>query len=97
MDIKTLVEIIAGLGTVLSVLKQLKDMRDAQTEMIRQQAISGEQLKNEIKLMKEEIRNQGIRLDEHNNMNDTIKDNYSEIKNSITRIETDIKWLKESK
>ena len=97
MELKTLIEIIAGLGTVLSVLKQLKDMRDAQTEMIRQQAISGEQLKNEIKLMKEEIKNQNIRLDEHNNLNDTIKDNYSEIRNSITRIETDIKWLKESK
>lgn len=97
MELKTLIEIIAGLGTVLSVLKQLKDMRDAQTEMIRQQAISGEQLKNEIKLMKEEIKNQNVRLDEHNNLNDTIKDNYSEIRNSITRIETDIKWLKESK
>lgn len=97
MDWKTILEIVGGIGVVLSVLKPLKDMRDAQAEMIRQQAISGEQLKNEIKLMKEEIKNQGIRLDEHNNLNDTIKDNYSEIKNSITRIETDIKWLKESK
>lgn len=97
MELKTIIEIIAGLGTVLSVLKQLKDMRDAQAEMIRQQTISGEQLKNEIKLMKEEIKNQSIRLDEHNNLNDTIKDNYSEIRNSITRIETDIKWLKEGK
>lgn len=97
MDWKTLLEIVAGLGTILSVLKQLKDMRDAQTEMIRQQAISGEQLKNEIKQMKDEIKNQNARLDEHNNLNDTIKDNYAEIRNSITRIETDIKWLKEVK
>lgn len=97
MDWKTLLEIVAGLGTILSVLKQLKDMRDAQAEMIRQQAISGEQLKNEIKQMKDEIKNQNARLDEHNNLNDTIKDNYAEIRNSITRIETDIKWLKEVK
>ena len=86
LDITTISVIIGILGGILGILNQLHNIRKEQAEQVRNQAVRDTQLDDKLKVIDE-------KLETHNNYAKL----FSEVKESIVAIQTDIKWIKESK
>ena len=91
ISIKLIIEIAAGLGTILAVLKQLHEIKAKWEEMIRQQAVRDERLEERMNRIEE-------RLDEHNEYGAKFEKNSektAEMNVILTEIKTDLRWIKE--
>lgn len=86
LNFATISVLIGIIGGILGILNQLSNMRRQQDEQIRNQAVRDTQLDDKLK----DIEN---KLDEHNGYAKM----FSELKDSIIAMQTDIKWIKESK
>ena len=75
--------IIGILGGILGILNQLHNIRKEQTENIKAQAIRDQQMDDRLKSIESKV-------DEHNGYAKM----FSEVRESIVAIETDIKWLR---
>jgi len=75
--------IIGLLGGILGILNQLHNMRKEQTENIKAQAIRDQQMDDRLKSIESKV-------DEHNGYAKM----FSDVRESIVAIETDIKWLR---
>ena len=86
LNFATISVLIGIIGGILGILNQLSNLRKQQAEQIRNQAIRDTKLDDKLEQIDE-------RLTEHNNYAKL----FSELKDTITEMKTDIKWIKESK
>lgn len=86
LNFATISVLIGIIGGILGILNQLSNMRRQQEEQIRNQAVRDTQLDDKLKVIE-------AKLDEHNGYAKM----FSELKDSIIAMQTDIKWIKESK
>ena len=84
LDLTTISVLIGVIGGILGILNQVNAMRKQQEEVIRQQAARDKEMDDRMKRIEE-------RLTEHNNYAKL----FSEVKESIVEMQTDIKWIKE--
>lgn len=88
---RLIIEIIAGLGTILGVFQQFKTMKAQQEEMIRQQAIRDERLNERLERLE-------AKVEEHNGYSEKFAQNSEEMKSMnliLAEMRTDLKWIKE--
>lgn len=83
LDITTISFIVGILGGILGILNQLHNMRKEQTENIKAQAIRDQQMDDRLKSIESKV-------DEHNGYAKM----FSDVRESIVAMETDIKWLR---
>lgn len=96
LDFKSFLEIAAALITLLTLYKQLKDLRVSWEDLIRQQVTRDEQLKERLQRIEERLDGVDDRLEEHNNYGEKFVKNSEEIngiKLVLTEIKTDLKWI----
>ena len=89
----TISALIGIIGGILGILNQLHNLRKSQDEQIRNQAIRDTQLDDKLKVIE-------AKLDEHNGYSKLYADHskaLQDIANTIIAMQTDIKWIKESK
>ena len=86
LNFATISAILGVLGGILGIITQLHNLRKAQEEQVKLQAIRDTKLDDKLEQIDE-------RLTEHNNYAKL----FSELKDTITEMKTDIKWIKESK
>ena len=89
----TVSAVIGILGGILGILNQLSNLRRQQEEQIRNQAIRDTQLDDKLKVIE-------AKLDEHNGYSKLYADHskaLQDIANTVIAMQTDIKWIKESK
>ena len=86
LNFATISAILGVLGGILGIITQLHNLRKAQEEQVKLQAIRDTNLDDKLEQIDE-------RLTEHNNYAKL----FSELKDTITEMKTDIKWIKESK
>lgn len=79
-DLVTIVGLLVG---ILGIINQLHNMRKEQTENIKAQAIRDQQMDDRLKSIESKV-------DEHNGYAKM----FSDVRESIVAIETDIKWLR---
>lgn len=84
LDLTTISVLIGVIGGILGILNQLSTMRRQQDEALRNQATRDKEMDDRMKRIEE-------RLTEHNNYAKL----FSEVKESIVEMQTDIKWIKE--
>lgn len=93
LNFATISVLIGIIGGILGILNQLSNMRKSQDEQIRNQAIRDTQLDDKLKVIE-------AKLDEHNGYSKLYADHskaLQDIANTIIAMQTDIKWIKESK
>ena len=89
----TVSAIVGILGGILGILNQLSNLRKQQAEQIRNQAIRDTQLDDKLKVIE-------AKLDEHNGYSKLYADHskaLQDIANTVIAMQTDIKWIKESR
>lgn len=86
LDLTTISVLIGIIGGIVGIIGQLSNMRKQQDEMLKQQAVRDKDTEDRLKRIEE-------RLTEHNNYAKL----FSEVKESIVAMQTDIKWIKEQK
>ena len=86
LNFATIAAFIGIIGGILGILNQLHNLRKSQEEQIRNQAVRDTQLDDKLKTIEN-------KLDEHNGYAKL----FSDVKESIVAIQTDINWLKEKK
>lgn len=86
LNFATVSAFIGVLGGILGILNQLNNMRKEQTENIKAQAVREQQLDDKLK----EI---DAKLESHNQY----AEKFASLTNTIVAMQTDIKWIKESK
>lgn len=84
LDMTTISVLIGVIGGILGILNQLNSMRKQQDEALRNQATRDKEMDDRMKRIEE-------RLTEHNNYAKL----FSDVKESIVEMQTDIKWIKE--
>lgn len=84
LDLTTISVLIGVIGGILGILNQLSTMRRQQDEALRNQATRDKEMDDRMKRIEE-------RLTEHNNYAKL----FSDVKESIVAMQTDIKWIKE--
>lgn len=84
LDLTTISVLIGVIGGILGILNQLSTMRRQQDEALRNQATRDKEMDDRMKRIEE-------RLTEHNNYAKL----FSEVKEGIVAMQTDIKWIKE--
>lgn len=84
LDLTTISVLIGVIGGILGILNQLSTMRRQQDEALRNQATRDKEMDDRMKRIEE-------RLTEHNNYAKL----FSDVKESIVEMQTDIKWIKE--
>lgn len=83
LNFATISALIGVLGGILGILNQLHNLRKEQNENIKAQAIRDQQMDDRLKSIESKV-------DEHNGYAKM----FSEVRESIVAIETDIKWLR---
>lgn len=83
LNFASMVTIVGLLGGILGIINQLHNMRKEQTENIKAQAIRDQQMDDRLKSIESKV-------DEHNGYAKM----FSDVRESIVAIETDIKWLR---
>ncbi len=83
LNFASMVTIVGLLGGILGIINQLHTMRKEQTENIKAQAIRDQQMDDRLKSIESKV-------DEHNGYAKM----FSDVRESIVAIETDIKWLR---
>ena len=86
LNFATISAILGVLGGILGIITQLHNLRKAQEEQVKLQAIRDTKLDDKLEQIDE-------RITEHNNYAKL----FSELKDTITEMKTEIKWIKESK
>ena len=86
LDLTTISVLIGVIGGILGILNQISTMRKQQDEALRNQATRDKEMDDRMKRIEE-------RLTEHNNYAKL----FSDVKESIVEMQTDIKWIKEQK
>lgn len=86
LNFATISALIGVLGGILGILNQLHNLRKEQTENIKAQAVREQQLDDKLKQMNE-------KLESHNQY----AEKFASLTNTIVAMQTDIKWIKESK
>lgn len=86
LNFATVSAIIGILGGILGILNQLSNLRKAQEEQVKAQAIRDTKLDDKLEQIDQ-------RLTEHNNYASM----FADVKESIIEMRNDIKWIKESK
>lgn len=86
LNFATISAIIGILGGILGILNQLSNLRKAQEEQVKAQAIRDTKLDDKLEQIDQ-------RLTEHNNYASM----FADVKESIIEMRNDIKWIKESK
>lgn len=92
-NIATISAFIGVLGGILGILNQVNSMRKEQTENIKAQAVREQEIDDKLKVIES-------KLDEHNGYSKLYADHskaLQDIANTIIAMQTDIKWIKESK
>ena len=84
LDLTTISVLIGVIGGILGILNQLSTMRRQQDEALRNQATRDKEMDDRMKRIEE-------RLTEHNNYAKL----FSDVKESIVEMQTDIRWIKE--
>lgn len=84
LDLTTISVLIGVIGGILGILNQISTMRKQQDEALRNQATRDKEMDDRMKRIEE-------RLTEHNNYAKL----FSDVKESIVEMQTDIKWIKE--
>lgn len=83
LNFATVSMIIGILGGILGIITQLHNLRKAQEEQVKAQAIRDTKLDDKLEQIDE-------RLTEHNNYASM----FAELKDTIIEMKTDIKWIK---
>ena len=86
LNFATISALIGVLGGILGILNQLHNLRKEQTENIKAQAVREQQLDDKLR----EIYS---KLQSHNQY----AEKFASLTNTIVAMQTDIKWIKESK
>ena len=86
LNIATVTAITGVIGGLLSIINQLSNMRKQQEEMVRLQAIRDTKLDDKLEQIEE-------KLESHNQY----AEKFAQLTSAITEMQTDIKWIKESK
>ena len=86
LNFATISAIIGILGGILGILNQLSNLRKAQEEQVKAQAVRDTKLDDKLEQIDQ-------RLTEHNNYASM----FADVKESIIEMRNDIKWIKESK
>ena len=86
LNFATISALIGVLGGILGILNQLHNLRKEQTENIRAQAVREQQLDDK-------LREIDSKLESHNQY----AEKFASLTNTIVAMQTDIKWIKESK
>jgi hypothetical protein len=86
LDITTISFIIGILGGILGILNQIHNLRKEQTEMIRSQAQRDQALDDKLE-----------RIDEKLLIHNSYAEKFAELSNTIIEMQTDIKWIKDTK
>ena len=84
LDLTTISVLIGVIGGILGIMNQISTMRKQQDEALRNQATRDKEMDDRMKRIEE-------RLTEHNNYAKL----FSDVKESIVEMQTDIKWIKE--
>ena len=84
LDLTTISVLIGVIGGILGILNQISTMRKQQDEALRNQATRDKEMDDRMKRIEE-------RLTEHNNYAKL----FSDVKESIVEMQTDIRWIKE--
>lgn len=86
LNFATISALIGVLGGILGILNQLHNLRKEQTENIKAQAVREQQLDDK-------LREIDSKLESHNQY----AEKFASLTNTIVAMQTDIKWIKESK
>lgn len=86
LNFATVSALIGVLGGILGILNQLHNIRKEQTENIKAQAVREQQLDDK-------LREIDSKLESHNQY----AEKFASLTNTIVAMQTDIKWIKESK
>ena len=86
LNFATVSAIIGILGGILGILNQLSNLRKAQEEQVKAQAIRDTKLDDKLEQIDQ-------RLTEHN----SYAEKFASLTESIVEMRNDIKWIKESK
>lgn len=93
LNFATISALIGVLGGILGILNQLHNLRKEQTENIKAQAMREQQWNDKLKAIES-------KLDEHNGYSKLYAEHskaLQDIAKTIVAMQTDIKWIKESK
>ena len=86
LNFATISALIGVIGGRLGILNQLHNLRKEQTENIKAQAVREQQLDDK-------LREIDSKLESHNQY----AEKFASLTNTIVAMQTDIKWIKESK
>ena len=86
LNFATVSAIVGILGGILGILNQLSNLRKAQEEQVKAQAIRDTKLDDKLEQIDQ-------RLTEHNSYASL----FAETKEAIVEMKNDIKWIKETK
>ena len=86
LNFATVSAIIGILGGILGILTQLHNLRKAQEEQVKAQAIRDTKIDDKLEQIDE-------KLESHNRY----AEKFAELTTAITTMQNDIKWIKESK
>lgn len=86
LNFATVSAIIGILGGILGILNQLSNLRKAQEEQVKAQAIRDTKLDDKLEQIEE-------KLDTHNGYAKL----FADLSQTITEMKTDITWIKESR
>lgn len=93
LNFATISVLIGIIGGILGILNQLSNMRRQQEEQVKAQVRRDTQLDDKLKAIES-------KLDEHNGYSKLYAEHskaLQDIANTIVAMQTDIKWIKESK
>ena len=86
LNYATITAILGVLGGILGIITQLHNLRKAQEEQVKLQAIRDTKIDDKLEQIDE-------KLESHNQY----AEKFAQLTNVITEMQTDIKWIKESK
>ena len=86
LNFATISAIIGILGGILGILNQLSNLRKAQEEQVKAQAVRDTKLDDKLEQIEE-------KLDTHNGYAKL----FADLSQTITEMKTDITWIKESR
>lgn len=93
INVATISAFIGLLGGILGIINQLSNLRHQQEDVLKAQAVREQELDDKLKAIE-------AKLDEHNGYSKLYAEHsktLQEIANTIVAMQTDIKWIKESR